>query len=392
MKYIYIAWKLFWKQKLTNLFLMITLILSVYYLAPACSQFLYYRSAAQELAHLDMENGYYLYRNPYYGGQDKQLLESIQRRGAQTGVIQGIASVYSLAEEKEQYEVLCYNDLLIRHYHPELIQGTWFEETDTGDPIPAVVSQETGYHCGDEFQITVDADEKKQITCSVIGILRKSQNIVKLSNAADEEYFTADALLGKAENTLILPETAVKRAGIAANAQTCSKGSILYTDQDIGYEQIKETFGYAGIVTGLDAGNRRFLDQSRLLVNAMGCYFVLYLAIAVICMLCSHIVLCVRMTRQYTVYYLNGMSHRDRICIEAVRMTIFMCLCTAAAYLFLYRTGILQNYFSDYHPIWIGMALIGYLVFVILPITVYFVYKEEKTNLAEQIGSLNIEV
>lgn len=394
MKVVYLALKMVWKQKFLNLFLIVTIVLSIYYLTPILSQTLHYADASQTLSCLEMDHSYYLYSNPRYSKRDAGLKDSLHAKIASTAYVTGHAECYNLHSADSTYHIISYNDTLINNFSPNLESGIWLKEAISTDQIPIVVSADTALKCGEVLPLElVSNDKEKSFTCVVVGIIKAKTNVMGFSSAADDAYFTADALLSNAAYTIILPFTAEIENFISDDAYLLSaNGSILYTSAETTYENVLKDFGYAGIVTDLGSGNNRFYEQSRLIVVAMGAYFMLYLTITILCLLCSNFILNISMKRNYTIYFLAGMSYMRRVAIEITRIFLLIFISTTISFLFLYKSGVIQSYFENMNSFFILAVILLYIGLIFLPVSAAFIIKNRKESIIDSIRNLNTEL
>ena len=394
MKTIYLALKMIWKQKFLNLFLILTIVLSIYYLSPVLSQVIHYTVSSQTLSGLEMNHSYYLYSNPYYNKKDASLKKSIDAKIVSTAYVTEHAESYNLHSVEPSYNILSYNDTLINNFIPKMDSGIWLNATDKKDYIPIVVSKDTSLNCGELLPIElISNDKQKTFTCKVVGILKTNANVVGFTGAADNNYFTTDALLSNATDTIIIPFTNEIENFISNESYIFSaNGSILYTTDDTTYENVLNDFGYAGIVTDLDSGNNRFYEQSKLIVVAMGAYFALYLTITILCLLCSNFILNINAKRLYTIYFLTGMSYIKRMKIEIFRVLLLIFVSTTISFLYLQKNGIIQSYFENINSIIILACILLYVSLIFIPVSTIFIIKNRNVSMVDSVRNLNIEI
>lgn len=393
MKMIFLAIKMIWKQKLSVLLFIITSTLSISYLCPILSQTIHYITSVQTLKRLDMENAYYLYSNPYYSKRDTNLRNSVEEKISKD-YITGKAEILYLPENTESYQVMAYNNLLIDKFMPKISIGTWLDNATETTFIPAVVAQTTNYKYGDIFSLLIVlGDRTIELRCEVVGLLDSSSKVLGLSGAADNTYFTTDALISSNKIPIILPVTETIEKFIKGDEyRYYSNGSIIYTTSTTDYDKVLQDFGYAGIVTNLGEGNNRFYEQSKVVAAAMGTYFCVYLLITVVCLICNNLILSIHMQRTYTIYYLTGMPSFDRLVIEGIRTCLLIFISAVPSFLYLYKRGILFIYFENYHPLLVFMIITLYLSLIFVPVSISFIKRDKNVSIIDSIHRLNTQI
>lgn len=394
MKMIYLSLKMILKQKFLNFFLIVTIMLSISYVSPILSQAIHYVSASRSLGFLDMEQAYYLYKNSHYNRKDPSLQQSVAKKVRERDYVIGYAKAYNLPSTDPSYDVISYDQVLTDKFIPEMDSGVWLKDAERSDYIPAVVSGDLGLQKGDTFPLELISNGvPRTFLCETVGILKPGVNVIGFSGAADNEYFTTDALLRDPYHTVIVPFTEEIEAFTADEAYLLSTpGSILYTSTGTTYEEVLNDFGYAGIIADLDAGEDRFFEQSKLVAAAMGAYFLLYLGITFICILCSNFILTISTRRIYSIYFLVGMSNADRIAIEIIRNFLLIFTSTVFSYLYIRQNGTLQIYFENADPLIILAAILLYTSLIFIPVSAGFIIKNQKTDIMDSIRSLNTEI
>lgn len=393
MKTIYLAIKIIWKQKWMNLILLLTIISSVYYLVPTFTQVIHYTTAVNSLKLLDTENAYYLYRSFFYGWENSELWEEMNETIQKSNDIEGYANYYNLSEDTSSYCVMAYNQELIRRFTPKLTEGVWLntiDETEIENFVPAVVGSGTGLSCGELFQLPIMRGEKNTtLNCKVVGVIAKDCGIVEFSADADDSFFTSDILIGESAQVIIVPVTDIILDCLGENKYLASsKGGILYTTSEVNQERVVQDIGYAGNVTGLGSGCTRFYEQSKLIVSAMGVCWGIYFLVTLFCMLCSNVILNVRLNKIYTIYYMSGMSLSKRKVIDGVKIGILVFISSIVSYLFLLQNGLIDIGLGINAKLLLFSVLIGYVSIIYIPVSIGFIRKQKKQNVLDSIQRL----
>lgn len=393
MKTIYLAIKIILKQKWINLILILTIIFSVYYLVPTFSQMLHYATAVESLKLLDTDNAYYLYRSFFYGWESSELWEEMNKTIRNSDTIKGCANYYNLSDDTSSYYVMAYNQELIYRFTPKLTEGIWLneiDETNIEKTIPAVVGSGTGLSYGELFHLPLTGrDIDATLTCEVVGVFAEDCGVVSFSASADDSYFTSDILISESDQVIIMPITDMILDYLGEiKYLASSKGSILYTTSETNVEDVVQEIGYAGTVTNLDKGCTRFREQSKIIISAMGVCWVIYFFVTMICMICSNVILNVKLNKIYTIYYMSGMSLKKRNIIDAVRIVFLVFTSSIVSYLFLLQNGLNNSGLDIKGKLLLFCGLIGYVSIIYIPISIWFINKQKKQNVIDCIRQL----
>jgi len=393
MKTIYLAIKIILKQKWMNLILMLTIICSVYYLIPTFSQILHYATTVESLKLLDTDNAYYLYRSFFYGWEDSELWEEMNKTIQNSDTIKGYANYYNLSDDTSPYYVMAYNQELIHRFMPKLTEGTWLnaiDETNIGKTIPAVVGSGTGLSYGETFHLPLTGGETNAtLTCEVVGVFAEDCGAVVFSAGADDSYFTADILISESTQVIIIPITDMLLDCLGEiNYLASSRGGVLYTTSETNLEGVVQEIGYAGTVTDLDKGCTRFYEQSEIIISAMGVCWVIYFFVTMICMVCSNVILNIKLNKIYTIYYMSGMSLTKRNIIDVVRIVFLVITSSIISYLFLLQNGLNNSGLEVKSKLLLFCGLVGYVSIIYIPISIWFINKQKKQNIIDSIRQL----
>lgn len=391
MKNIYLAFKMICKQKILNTLLIVTMLFSIYYLLPLLYQTIHYMSASQTLSGLEVDNAYYLFRKginysePAIDNSIKEMIESLD-------YIEGRAEIYWTFDENTKNNVYIYNDTLIEKFKPQINEGDWFSNDYIEDGyLTAIVGQETELQNGEIFTVNLQiGEEAVKIKCKVIALLDSPTQYLDFSGVADEENFTTDFLIGTESNTIILP-LSEKIQELITNQKNLRKssGSIIYTNREVTYEEMKEKFGRYGVVTDISSGNSKFIEQTRMCNVAMGAYFMVYFLITIMCLICTSIILNVNSQKNYTIYFLAGMTAKRKVLLEGIRIAIMILISTFISFLFIIRFGILSAYFETGQYNFILAIIFFYICIIFIPVSIFFIKKDRRTDLMDLIHNLS---
>ncbi len=388
MKTLYIAIKIILKQKWINLILIITIISSIYYLVPTFTQIIHYSSSINSLKQLDTNNAYYLYRSPFFGWNNSELWKKTNETIHDSNNIIGYANYYNLSDDTSPYDIMSYNQELIRRFNPKLNKGIWLSTVNESSKyIPAIVGNNTGLSYNEIFQLPLTRGEKVEtLTCKVIGIFEKDCMILDFSSDADDTYFTSDILLKKANNAVVIPLNNMILDYLGEFEYLAdSKGGILYSTSKTNSEKIVQEIGYAGNVTNLTKGSVQFYEQSEVIITAMGACWGIFFLVTMLCMISSNVLLNVNLKRIYTIYYISGMSLTKRKILDIVRVGLLIFTCSIFSYLYLLRNILTDNCLSIKYKHLLFWGLTSYVSIIYIPVSIWFSKKQKKWNILDSI-------
>ena len=398
MKNIYLAMKLLLKNKIFSILIIVNIVISSTFLFPLLSEYINFRRAKATVERMEIQNVHYIYTSLPYTF-DSYLYNAFHDKAAKTGYIVSVGEVYQLFETSYTYTLWFYNETIIDHFSPFLAKGEWFAEYENQSTtrIPAVVAQGAGYKTGDFFSMEIvsyDSDKKEiilPVDCVVIGVLDSPTQYLDMQGGAANEYFTLDFLLGSETNTIILPLTPEIHDFADPYLYWCvSAGYLMFTEPGVDYEAVKKDFGYYGEVTDMSSGKSRFYTDMNWYLMSAGYYLMIYSIIAIIGVTSLNIIQNIRNRKNFTVYYLTGMSRKQCAAIELTRMFTLMLLSMLAVIAYSMYSGDIRI-FERGQYITALLTLLSYVAIVFIPASIGFIIGNIRYNIIDAVKQLFLD-
>jgi len=396
MKNIYLALKLIMKSKFFTLLIIFNIAVSSHFLFPLLSNYLDFRQAKATVERIETENVYYiLTSSPYMF--NSYLYEAFHDKAEKNDYIDSVCEVYQLFETSHKYNLLSYDEPIINHFSPFLAKGKWFTDYESQDMnrIPVVVAQGTGYDTNDIFRIEInnhDYSKTLPVDCVVIGVIDTPTQFLELSGGSADEYFTLDFLLGSDTNTIILPLSLEIYDLASPYFHWCSSpGKLIYTNSSVDYETVKKDFGYYGEVTDMSNGKSRFYTDMNYYLMYVGYIVLTYSLIAIISVASLNIIQNIRNRRNFTIYYLSGMSRNQCILIELTRVFSLMLISMLAVIGYFIIGGYIRFIFEPGQYAIALTTLLLYVAIIFIPVSIGFILGTMRYNIIDAVKQLFLD-
>lgn len=340
MSILLLSTRMFWKRKAANIMLALQVVLSILALAPLFVYMADHYDNQEAVRQLPLHNAMVLTIHTYYSMED--VIAEIENSAP--SVDTGRVHMYSATYNNRFYQVATYDKTLLNHYSPSLQSGIWFSNTSTIDKIkniPAVISSDSGLSIGDIISIRLDTTASAatnelpingafsqpgvEVRVEIVGILKPPTQYLFPSGSASPQYFSAKSIISTYPAILLRDEDI---SDIKAHFLGVDERNVFLftTDESVADETIVSNLARYGETTPMSSLVSYYFESTHVLIVSAAIIFSVFLTVAVVGILSNNVIQSLVNRRHFTVYYLLGMTWREAMVIEIIRMLLIILL------------------------------------------------------------------
>lgn len=379
MKTFYLAIKLFWKQKWSNLILVFQVIISIIMLAQLFVFVSDYRDSVNAVQDLPIDNtiilSVYEYYNPRFVSQEiasYNWQESVGTVCMDNGICNNVLC-----------NLVVYNDSLIEKYTPPLQEGVWLTEKLSVQElsIPAVVSESMGLEVGDIVELNTTSGDSKHII--VQGIMQSDTQYLYPAESASPTYFSADSIISK-EPVVILSDS-----NLCIEEQNLSGNLFVFLeDETEDVEVLIKQLSKYGEATQMSTLIGNYEENANTQIAGSTIMFIIFFFLAITSILCCNVMQSMRNRTYFTIYYLLGMDWKNGAAIEIYRVIITISITLGVSLLAGKYDLLMLKWMTPAHAKLFYLFVFVYLITMFFVVGIGFLRKLMQTDISASLKSL----
>jgi hypothetical protein len=368
-----LAFRLFWQRKLLNFILVAQLLFSVITLTPIVVRVIHHAEILRTINEFRPEQVYHFQPFTNLSGAAGNVMAELEE--SNDVLIGRIYNVFALEK------CLAYNEVFTQMYKPSLGAGTWFFDLTWQDEtaMPAVVSADSGRSLGEKFTLTLlKGDGTPQpVSAQVAGILRKPTQYLDGWGWADPAYIKVDVIISTEDVVLLRAEDVYRTMPGSLSAQETKLISYPASADESTLNRLRNY----GFQTPFSQLISQFRDDELMSIRYEAVTFLTFMLLAVVGIGGNNFAQNIENRRKFTIYYLLGMTRRQRVGIELMRLSILLLFSMIGVFLI----GMLQQELFEERKLWFMLSALLYLVVVFTITSVGFLRSSSKLNVVDAI-------